>query len=470
MRRSPAFALAFALLVPTIASASRIYYTDQPNGAPGSVMSVPLDGATLAVPVVTYPGTPSLRGIGWHRASGRIFVLDNNAKIIRSMLPNGSSQLDVTTVSMGLLGSDLEVDDTTNRIFWSETNTSSGPGLIRSANPDGTDVTTVVSAGFGSESPYFFFLDRPGGFIYWGSSQALSSQNDPTTYRRASFAGVVDPIFGITTRTRSRDIVVDPTTSTAYWADRQDGAILREPIAGGTREVVIAGLNAPHGLAFDLKARKLYWADTGQRGQGNEDGARCVSRCNFDGTEPEVLTETTGANEPWDLAIDLSCPTYADWRARFFKAVSPSGGQSDDADQDGLQNFLEYAFDSHPCDGTSLGGPTPIGNGISYPRRRISPLSYRVEVSTDMVTWRYNGDSSGEIWTVEDTVTSIDGEMDSVVIEPAASLAGSSQIFYRVRVSTAEMLAASFSATVKRAKATKGAKAIKALKKRSRRR
>jgi hypothetical protein len=82
-----------------------------------------------------------------------------------------------------------------------------------------------------------------------------------------------------------------------------------------------------------------------------------------------------------DLALDLSCPTYADWRARFFSVETPLRNAADDADDDGQENVFEYAFDTHPRDGGELGGPTPVGKGIEFPRRRVSPLTYRVEVS-----------------------------------------------------------------------------------------
>lgn len=432
--------------------ASKIFYTDQPTNNQGSVKAVGLDG-TAPSTVITYPVTSNLRGIAWHRALGRIFVLDNGAKVIQSLFPNGLSQMDVVPVDLVRLGSDLEVDDTTNKIFWSETNVASADeGLIRSANPDGTGVTTVVSAGSGSESPYFFWLDRPGGFIYWGVAESLVSQNSPTTYRRSSFAGVTDPTFAITTDTRSRDIAVDPTTSIAYWGDRQRGTIFRRSLDGTTNETVISGMNAPHGLAIDVQARKVYWADTGQRGSGGGASSRRVARCNFDGAELEILTSTDGFNEPWDLALDLSCPTYADWRARFFSTTSDLREPIDDADADGSENLLEYAFDSNPRDGAVPVGPKPLPNGISYPRRRVSPLAYRVEVSTDFVTWRYNGDSTGQMWTSESSVTPVDVEMDSVVIEPAVALSGAQRIFYRVRISMNEPLAAAFSTNPKRTK------------------
>lgn len=383
--------------------------------------------------------------------------------MIRSLFTNGSSLMDVAPIDPNFLGSDAEVDDTTNRILWAETNVfSDGPGRVRSANLDGTDVTTVFSAGSGSESPYFFWIDRPGGYIYWGVSESNVSQNAPTTYRRSTFDGVTDPNFGIPTPTRSRDIAVDPATSIAYWGDRQAGSIFRQALSSATRETVISGMNAPHGLTIDAKARKVYWADTGKRGSGGGASSRRVARCNFDGTELDILTETDGTNEPWDLTLDLSCPTYADWRARFFSVGTPLREPMEDADEDGLENLLEYAFDSHPRDGIAMAGPKPVSNGISYPRRRVSPLTYRVEVSTDFATWRYNGDSSGEIWTSEGSVTPVDAEMDLVVVEPAVALVGAKQIFYRVRVAVNEAPgAAAFSTTLKSAEPVKLVKSKK---------
>lgn len=459
---SPGLLFALALVAPSVVMASRVFYADQPTGSAGSILAVGLDGTTPST-VVTYPGTPNLRGVAWHRASGRIYLLDNGAKMIRSILPNGSSQLDVTAIDPSLLGSDLEVGDAAGKIFWSETNTgTSGNGFIRSANLDGTVKETAVAAGSGTESPYFIFLDRPAGFIYWGVLESLNGQNNFTTFRRASFAGVIDPNFSITTQSRSRDIGVDPSTSIAYWADRQSGTIFKRALSGGFNEVVISGMNAPHGLAIDARARKVYWADTGQRGSGpTNTSARRIARCNFDGTEFENLTATNGLNEPWDITLDLSCPTYADWRARFFSTGSALRDSADDADGDGSENLLEYAFDSNPRDSGAIGGPAPLAKGISYPRRRVSPLSYRVEVSTDLSTWHYNGDGSGQTWTSESTVVPIDAEMDLVEIDPGAAIASEPKLFYRVRVTSSEALIAPTSATLKQVKTTKAAKAPK---------
>jgi hypothetical protein len=290
-------------------------------------------------------------------------------------------------------------------------------------------------------APYFFFVDAPAGYIYWGVLEGATS-TAPTTFRRANLAGMHDPTFSITTATRTRDIAIDPATATAYWNDRQTGQIFRRAITGTFNEAVLPNivLNAPHGIGLDLDAQKIYWADTGQRNNGpTNTSARRVARCNFDGTEFEALTVSTGANEPWDLALDLSSPTYAQWRTRFFQTTSSLAQPLDDADADGMENLLEYAFNGHPRRSNGLlSGPIAVGNGVGFPRRRTSPLNYRVEVSTDLLTWRYNGDGSGQTWTNESSVTFVDAEMDFVTVVPAAPLADVPQAFFRITISTNE--------------------------------
>ena len=437
-------ALLFVFATSGRVTAAGIYYTDQPVGANGSVMSVGLDGTGQRT-VIAYSGAPDLRGIAWHRASDRIYFLDNAAKVIRSILPNGAGEQTITSVDAQLLGSDLEIDEAAGKLYWSEHNAGiSGNGFIRRANLDGTAVEAVVTTAAGTAiAPYFFFVDSPAGYVYWGVLEG-SSSTAPTTFRRANLAGVIDPLFSITTATRTRDIAIDPTTATAYWNDRQTGQIFRRALTGTINEPVLANgiiLNAPHGIALDVEAQKIYWADTGQRNSGpTNTSARRVARCNFDGTEFEALTTPTGANEPWDLALDLSSPTYAAWRSRFFQSTSANRQLLDDADADGMENLLEYAFNGHPrlSDGV-LSAPVAVGKGIRFPKRRISPLTYRVEVSSDLVSWRYNGDGSGQTWTDEASVTFVDAEMDAVTVVPAAAFGDMPHAFFRLTISTNEV-------------------------------
>jgi hypothetical protein len=428
-----------AVLLPVFSPAARLYYTDQPAGD-GTVRSTNLDGTGAAV-VVTYPAGANLRGIGWHRGSGRVFVLDEGAKVIRSLLPDGTGEQTITTISAAHLGSDLEIDESTGHIFWAETSGNTGVnGFIRTCPPDGGVVGNAVTTPGGvDQAPYFIHVDRPGGFLYWGVTENAASSNGSTTFRRATFQGALDTAFAIVTPTRSRDIVVDHATATAIWADRQTGTIYRRALAGGSSEVVISSLNAPHGLAFDAVARKLYWADTGQRGSGSGLSARKVARCNVDGSGYEDLSVNTGGNQPWDLALDLSSPTFATWLTRFFPAGSALRGPLDDPDGDGITSLLEYAFDLNPAlaerpGATASANPEPRVNGIRYLRRRVASVEYRVEVSTDLVNWHFNGDGSGQTWSIDGEVETMDAEMDRVTVSAGPAVPQSERVFFRIRI------------------------------------
>ena len=85
-------------------------------------------------------------------------------------------------------------------------------------------------------------------------------------------------------------------------------------------------------IRADAEAGKLYWADTGGRGSGPfTTSARRIARCNLDGTEFENLSIPAANSEPWDLALDIRSPSYADWRMRFFSVTTPQAGPTDDA-------------------------------------------------------------------------------------------------------------------------------------------
>jgi len=429
--------LAGLTLSAPVSHAARVYYTDQPAGAAGSVISVAPDG-TGQTPVITVAGTPDLRGIAWHRSSGRVFVLDNGpAKRIFSILPNGTGEQDVAPINPNVLDADLEIDEAAGKLYWAEANSgSTGNGFILRANLDGSAVEPAVTTAPGiTTAPYFLFLDPGAGYLYWG---VLSSGSGPSSFRRATFAGDIDPDFIITTATRTRDLAVDSTTRTAYWCDRQSGTLFKRALAGGANEIVIGGLNAPHGIALDVEAGKVYWADTGGRGNPPQGlSVRRIARCNLDSTEFENLSTPAANSEPWDLALDTSSLTYAEWRTRFFSVAAPQAGPLDDADLDGASNLLEYALATHPRRAASVPLLTTDGAALRFTRRRGSELSYRVEVSTDLATWNFNGDNTGLVWTSEGPATPLDPELESVHVVAGPALAGASQAFFRIRVALA---------------------------------
>jgi hypothetical protein len=193
-------------------------------------------------------------------------------------------------------------------------------------------------------------------------------------------------------------------------------------------------MNAPHGIALDVEAEKVYWADTGARGNPPQGlSARRVARCNFDGTQFENLSTPTATSEPWDLTLDLASRTYGDWRQRFFSTNAPAAGPNDDADGDGAVNLLEYGMGTHPNKSTSVPRVTAEGIAMRYTRRRASNLSYRVEVSTDLSVWHYNGDGGGT-WVLHTSPTPLGPELETVTARGGPALTGAASIFFRLRV------------------------------------
>lgn len=422
-----------ALATP-VGRAAGVYYTDQPTGATGSVVSLALDGSTQEV-ITAVTGTPDLRGIAWHRGTDRVFVLDNGpAKRIFSIRPDGTGLQAVVGLGTSLLNADLEIDDVSGKLYWADSNPgSSGNGFVFRANLDGSGVEPIVTTPPGvTTAPYFLFLDARGGFIYWG---VTSSGNGPSSFRRATFTGALDSDFLLTTATRTRDLAVDDTTQIVYWCDRQSGALFKRAVAGGANAIVLSGLNAPHGLALDAEAGKLYWADTGGRGSGPFDtSARRIARCNLDGTEFENLSIPAANSEPWDLALDVSSPTYADWRMRFFSLATPQAGPTDDADGDGAPNLLEYALATHPRRASDIPLLTIEGTALRFTRRLEAELNCQVEVSTDLVTWHFNGDDTALVWTSEESPTPLGPELESACVVAGPALSGASPVFFRLRV------------------------------------
>jgi len=426
MRSLAPFA-AFFLITASVFSA-RVYFNDQPTGGAGSIVSLALDGSEQHT-VITVTNAPDLRGIGYHRASGRLYYLDSGtAKKIYSILPDGTGQQEIGSLG-ATFNADLEIDEAAGKIYWAET----ANGLIKRANLNGTSSETAVNIGTGTyTAPYFMFVDSAGGYVYWGVTSASS---DPSNFRRASLDGVIDPDFLITSPTRTRDIAIDPGTSTAYWCDRQTGTIFKRALSGGANETVINGMNAPHGIALDVEAEKIYWADTGMRNNGPVNtSARHIARCNFDGTEYENISTPAVNSEPWDLTLDLGSPDYAEWRTRFFSTSTAEREPTDDADGDGATNLLEYAMGTHPRKAASVPRIAAEGTDMRYTRRRGVRLLYRVEVATNLTTWHYNGDGSGLIWVVQTSATPLSADLESVVVRGGSAVSGASQVFFRVRV------------------------------------
>jgi hypothetical protein len=398
-----------ALLMPLPLSAGRLYYVNQPENQAGKVQAAALDGGGHTT-ILTASVVTDLRGLAVDPVTDTFFLAWSeqdaslnrlNVSLRRYPAAGGEGTVMASFPDNTFLG-DVEWEGGSGWVYFSRT-LDHGLWKIR---PDGSQASLVLTHTTAQDGPYFLGLDPDGGFAYWG---VLTNPGDTgTAYSRGQLDGTPDAAFSLVTPSRTRDIAVDagwPGTR-LFWNDRQNGATYWRAVAGGAVGTARTGMNAPHGLALDLEAGKAYVADTGKRGSGSQPSAHRVVRFNIDGSGTmEFLSPSDVVAEPWDLAIDLTSVSYADWRTRFFAVTSVAGGPDDDADGDGSANFAEYAFFTNPLVRDAYRSTVqPMPGGIRYARRRTSDVTLRVEVSSDLANWHWNGDGSGTVWTVETPV------------------------------------------------------------------
>lgn len=257
-----------------------LYYGDNER-----LTRVPLFGDQTAEPLFLNPASAGSI-IAADAGRNRLFVITGDDKLV-TMAPNGSGRLqlaDANPVTLSTRGRlHLAVDESTGRVYWSEISTFYLT-TIKSANPDGSDLRTLVT-------------------------------------------NVMD----------QRGLVVDAIRRKLLWVasdtwQRQE-FIFRSDLDGSNRAIVY---NAPAGtpirnLTLDPYAQKLYWIEPTTAGGAivwaDADGARPVTLLNNLGADVRGLlvrpaenalyfvsydelarTELNGSN--WVTVADLSQRTY----------------------------------------------------------------------------------------------------------------------------------------------------------------
>lgn len=400
----------------------------------GALVTVAISGA------VSSPGT-NIRGIALDPAGGRMFWADNgNDRIFRAKLDGTNSVIIASLPAGGSFPADVRLDVAGQLLYFCDQQQN----LIQRMSFDGTGLKTVIDTANGNE-PYFLDLDSVEGKIYW------SGFANGNLYR-ANLDGSGSEMI-ITGNNNARGVCLDRAGGMIYWINRDDKKVHRCPRAALPVNVATSpavqtlyqGLDTPHGLVLDIPAGKLYWADTGTNA-GLGLGDKAVSRGDMDGATPqEVLA---GGLEPWDVDVDPRCATYDEWRARYFRkdAAAAVTDPLVDPDRDGLPNLLEYACGSNPLRPETPATPLEAfiyhdgATGLSHLavrfRRRpaATDLSYYVQVSEDLVSWRDSRSDSSLPTTVEVSVESASDYMELVTTRTEAPLDRSNRAFLRLQV------------------------------------
>ena len=169
-----------------------------------------------------------------------------------------------------------------------------GANKVQRANLDGTNVENLVNA---QGRPFGVALDTTSGKMYW-------SIWNPGKIRRANLDGtnVEDLITGLR---EPEDIDLDIAGGKIYWTDTVTNKIQRANLDGSNIEdLVTVGLSHPLGLTLDVAGGKIYWTNTSFWPWGGP-GVDKISRANLDGTNLEDLV-TTGLAIAHGIALDVS--------------------------------------------------------------------------------------------------------------------------------------------------------------------
>jgi hypothetical protein len=262
-----------------------MYFSDAGSG---EIRRANLDGSA---PVTLVSGQVKPLGPTLDLAGGKMYWADGGAGEIRRANFDGSGQ---TTLVSGLPPADSTgpsvfpptLDLAHSQMYWTD-GTNSGPGVLRRANLDGSEQTTLVTGLSGARG---VALDLAGGQMYWAEASGR--------IRRANLDG-----SGLTTLLQVPNpeaVALDIPGGKMYWPDLSSGEILRANLDGSGKEILVRNENNPVSIALDLAGGKMYW--------GSLFGGD-IRRANLDGSGQEILIK--GLSITAFIALDLGAPGTA---------------------------------------------------------------------------------------------------------------------------------------------------------------
>jgi DNA-binding beta-propeller fold protein YncE len=191
-----------------------------------------------------------------------------------------------------------------------------GAGRVLSANPDGSDLRTLVSEG--RKLPDGLAADVAAGHLYW-TNMGNPKANDGSIFRSDLDGQNMTTIIAPGDTFTPKQLQIDKPNGKLYWCDREGMRVMRANLDGSKIETLIdtsQGDPRPGpdpvkwcvGVAVDADAGKLYWTQKG----GDNAGDGRILRANIDIPRGQTPTNRTDIEllydklpEPIDLDLDL---------------------------------------------------------------------------------------------------------------------------------------------------------------------
>jgi hypothetical protein len=266
--------------------------------------------SSVTKPKPTKPGSKA--------TSGRLFFLDLSDGRVMSANPDGTDLK--TIVSEGRkLPDGVVVDVAAGHIYWTNMGTpSANDGSIDRSDLDGGNVTTIVPAG-GTFTPKQLQLAKKNGKLYWSDREGMRVMR--SNLDGSGIETLVETGRGDADRRDATNwcvgIALDVERGQLYWTqkgpdDAGQGRIFRAnleipkgqtPAHRKDIELLFDRLPEPIDLDLDLTKRMMYWTDRGDPPRGNT-----VNRAPMDpepgnGQDPEIIF--THLMEGIGLSLDL---------------------------------------------------------------------------------------------------------------------------------------------------------------------
>ena len=261
---------------------------------------------------------PKLTNSGSKTTSGRLFFLDLGGGRVMSANPDSSDLK--TIVSEGRkLPDGLIVDVEAAHIYWTNMgNPNANDGSIDRSDIDGKNLTTIIAAG-GTFTPKQIQLDKKNGKLYWSDREGMRVMR--SNLDGSAIETLVETGHDDADRRDARNwcvgIAVDVDDGKVYWTQKGpdnagQGRIFRAklevpkdqiPANRKDIELLFDGLPEPIDLDLDLPNRMMYWTDRGDPPRGNTVNRAPMDVAPGNRKDSEILF--THLMEGIGLALDL---------------------------------------------------------------------------------------------------------------------------------------------------------------------